>query len=208
MKGQKWLISCIKKYRKNIVISSGIAIFSDVSKQCNKLLLKYIAKKNAHPCLRSPITNWGLPAAAQRKKFLCSTSSNSRKFPCWRQGCKVPAISSWHSLMAQYFEGSHDVYGNPRPCTFCFFDAAKWHILLFIATPASPPLHSENNIVLAQFWIMSFQWKILLIGGELEVSHFPFLDNIIISMFCTLSVQDRPLCPITPGIQPHRWHHK
>ena len=50
MKGQKWLISCMKKYRKNIVISSGIAIFSDVSKRCNILLSQYIAIKNAHPC--------------------------------------------------------------------------------------------------------------------------------------------------------------
>ena len=49
MKGQKWLISCIKKYRKNIAISSGIAIFSDVSKRCNILLLQYIAIKNAQP---------------------------------------------------------------------------------------------------------------------------------------------------------------
>ena len=38
-----------KKYRKNIVISSGIAIFSDVSKRCNILLSQYIAIKNAHP---------------------------------------------------------------------------------------------------------------------------------------------------------------
>ena len=51
MKGQKWLISCIKKYRKNIVISSGIAIFSDVSKRCNILLSRYIAIQNAHPWL-------------------------------------------------------------------------------------------------------------------------------------------------------------
>ena len=56
MKGQKWLISCIKKYRKNIVISSGIAIFSDVSKRCNILLSQYIAIKNAHPC-SGPISN-------------------------------------------------------------------------------------------------------------------------------------------------------
>ena len=40
-----------KKYRQNIVISSGIAIFSDVSKQCNILLLQYIAIKNAQPWL-------------------------------------------------------------------------------------------------------------------------------------------------------------
>ena len=50
MKGQKLLISCIRKYRKNIVISSGIAIFSDVSKWCNIFLSQYIAIKNAHPC--------------------------------------------------------------------------------------------------------------------------------------------------------------
>ena len=52
MKGQKWLISCMKKYRKNIAISSGIAIFSDVSKWCNILLLRYIAIQNAQPCLQ------------------------------------------------------------------------------------------------------------------------------------------------------------
>ena len=39
----------LKKYRKSIVISSGIAIFSDVSKRCNILLSQYIAIKNAHP---------------------------------------------------------------------------------------------------------------------------------------------------------------
>ena len=55
MKGQKWLISCIKKYRKNIVITSGIAIFSDVFKWCNILLSRYIAIQNAHPCSRPAI---------------------------------------------------------------------------------------------------------------------------------------------------------
>ena len=49
MKGQTWLISCIKRNRKNIVISSGIAIFSDVSKQCNILLSQYIAIKMLSP---------------------------------------------------------------------------------------------------------------------------------------------------------------
>ena len=65
MKGQKWLISCIKKYRKNIAISSGIAIFSDVSKQCNILLLQYIAIKNAHPWL------WWFPFVTRSMKQLC-----------------------------------------------------------------------------------------------------------------------------------------
>ena len=44
-----------EKYRKNIVITSGIAIFYDVSKWCNILLSQYIAIQNAQPwsCRRS-----------------------------------------------------------------------------------------------------------------------------------------------------------
>ena len=41
----------ISRYRKNLAISSSIAIFSDVSKRCNILLSQYIAIKNAHPWL-------------------------------------------------------------------------------------------------------------------------------------------------------------
>ena len=46
---QNWPKSCIKRYRKNIAISSSIAIFSDVSKRCNILLSRYIAIQNAQP---------------------------------------------------------------------------------------------------------------------------------------------------------------
>ena len=52
--GQNWPKSCIKRYRKNIAISSSIAIFSDVSKRCNILLSRYIAIQNAQP--------WSAPA--------------------------------------------------------------------------------------------------------------------------------------------------
>ena len=45
----KMAIIMPKKYRKNIVISSGIAIFSDVSKRCNILLSRYIVIQNAQP---------------------------------------------------------------------------------------------------------------------------------------------------------------
>ena len=47
--GQNWPKSCIKRYRKNIAISSSIAIFSDVSKRCDILLSRYITIQNAQP---------------------------------------------------------------------------------------------------------------------------------------------------------------
>ena len=95
MKGQKWLISCIKKYRKNIAISSGIAIFSDVSKRCNILLSRYIAIQNAQPCsghwhwtslpsgrmtcIRSNPFYW-IPNVQLQNRSLCFSMSHS---PSW-----------------------------------------------------------------------------------------------------------------------------
>ena len=43
-----------KIMHENIVISSGIAIFSDVFKRCNILLSRYIAIQNAQPWLAPP----------------------------------------------------------------------------------------------------------------------------------------------------------
>ena len=58
--GQNWPKSCIKRYRKNIAISSSIAIFSDVSKRCNILLSRYIAIQNAQPWLGLRMRRFGL----------------------------------------------------------------------------------------------------------------------------------------------------
>ena len=83
-----------KTYRRNIVISSGIAIFTDDSKRCNILLSQYIATKNAQPwsggnsaskkltcakCNRQFHKAYGLQAHSLRCQVSCAPK---RKFQC------------------------------------------------------------------------------------------------------------------------------
>ena len=66
-----------KKYRKNIVISSGIAILSDVSKRCNILLSRY---KTLNPEQDASHGNM------LREKNRCKIFYQIAIFPSWGQG--------------------------------------------------------------------------------------------------------------------------
>ena len=85
-----------KKYRKNIAISSDIAIFSDVSKRCNILLSRYIAIQNAQPW-------WGhflVKNSHCKFSFICIKNLSSLKnaelrvYSCVRSGTQVVKIKA------------------------------------------------------------------------------------------------------------------